>query len=1499
MYMVRKFINQRVLNVLVDNRLEGKILFFCYFLFVVFGNTRVFSQTQRSNSLNLAWTATSASGNVLDISGENLIASHELLGDPYAVKDMPKSWHLVLDGETELEEEVDRLVETELVAGDTVYMIVMYGQSNLGNTGRGVNTHSMAGAGFNPNTYSYPGNPNFKNTFLQQYIGFNGTPWTEPAKIYSPVSANYGILGPELAVLHRLTEAHPDLYWAITKVAKGGSNTKNDLKPNADFPNRGFPLITRTIESTQREMNARGKTVQLPGFGLYWQGESDAAWQMAAVEHYDNVKAIIAGLREKVGARDMPFFIMETQAGDPGCKVTYEWLPREHQGKGCLDLVQESQAKIAAEDPNVYLIDPKTFNFKTSDGTHFDLPSVMKAGEVVADEFLALFSPGAGGGTPPNSPNQPPTAEFSFTTNELVVDFDGSTSRDSDGRIVSYEWDFGDGSRGNQANPTHTYPTGGTYSVRLVVKDDDGDSDTFLRDVTVTEPVNQLPTSSFTASPDAGAAPLIVNFDGSASQDPDGNIVSYEWEFGEGSMRNGKVATFTYTIPGTYPVSLTVTDDNGGQDVSIINIRVSPANSPGQPPVASFTATPTTGMAPLPVSFDASGSSDPDGTIVRYAWDFGDGNSGNGVTLNHTYTAPGIYTATLVVTDNDGATHALSEDITVITPSGGGGDCFVEVGSAVVIEAENYTRQQLGSGEFSNRNWTVITEDTASLEKAVQALPDLGGSTRLGLTGPQLEYDIRFTTPGNYYVFIRTKGPNGNGDSFHVGLDGEAVTTDSGYGMGSKVGFWQWANIANTNQVVLVNVSTPGLHTLNLWMREDGVMVDKIILSQDNTLPTGLGSPASSMGDCSGVVNEAPIANIIADPLTGTAPLVVAFQGDNSSDPDGSIASYAWDFGEGNSSNEMNPTHTYTEAGTYTATLTVTDDLGAVGTYSETIVVSPAQDGGDCFVEVGGAVVIEAENYTRQQLGSGEFSNRNWTVIAEDTASLEEAVQALPDLGGSTRLGLTGPQLEYDIRFTTPGNYYVFIRTKGPNGNGDSFHVGLDGEAVTTDSGYGMGSKVGFWQWANIANTNQVVLVNVSTPGLHTLNLWMREDGVMVDKIILSQDNTLPTGLGSPASSMGDCSGVVNEAPIANIIADPLTGTAPLVVAFQGDQSTDPDGNIASYAWDFGDGNSSNEMNPTHTYTEAGTYTAMLTVTDDLGAVGTYSETIVVSPAQDGGGCFVESEGSVVIEAENFSRSQAGEGEFANRNWEVITEGSASTGEAVQALPDLGGSTGLNLTGPMLEYDINFNNTGNYVVFVRTYGPNGQGDSFHIGLDGNSVTNNSGIGMGSVLGSWKWANIANGNQVVVINVTTVGTHTLNLWMREDGIKIDKIILKQAKNVPSGIGPAESETEACVGNNSSPLVEVGSSPKNGEEETQYNVYPIPAQDVLNIEWNSYQGKEVNVQLYTSDMRVIQRHFISSAPEITLLNLTQLSDGLYFLAIRGPEGEIDSKTIMIQR
>jgi PKD repeat protein len=168
-------------------------------------------------------------------------------------------------------------------------------------------------------------------------------------------------------------------------------------------------------------------------------------------------------------------------------------------------------------------------------------------------------------------------------------------------------------------------------------------------------PPPNVPPVADPGGPYSGMVGAAISFDGSGSYDSDGTIASYAWDFGDGvGVGTGAMPSYTYAADGNYTVTLTVTDDDGatGEMTTVANVSTSPPQN--QPPIASAGG-PYSELVGSPITFDGSGSSDPDGTIMSYAWDFGDGSNGSGVTATHAYAAAGSYQAMLTVTDDQGA----------------------------------------------------------------------------------------------------------------------------------------------------------------------------------------------------------------------------------------------------------------------------------------------------------------------------------------------------------------------------------------------------------------------------------------------------------------------------------------------------------------------------------------------------------------------------------------------------------------------------------------------------------------------------------------------------------------------------------------------------------------------------------------------------------------------------------------------------------------------------
>ena len=163
------------------------------------------------------------------------------------------------------------------------------------------------------------------------------------------------------------------------------------------------------------------------------------------------------------------------------------------------------------------------------------------------------------------APNVAPTAAFTHNETDLLASFDANGSSDSDGSIASYSWSFGDGATGTGKTASHSYTTAGTYTVTLTVTDNQGASANQSASVIVVA-ANQLPIARFSAQVNH----LVVQLDGSTSTDADGRIVGYRWNFGEPAVGGANQSAeqkpqHTYQAAGTYTVSLTVTDDRGGE----------------------------------------------------------------------------------------------------------------------------------------------------------------------------------------------------------------------------------------------------------------------------------------------------------------------------------------------------------------------------------------------------------------------------------------------------------------------------------------------------------------------------------------------------------------------------------------------------------------------------------------------------------------------------------------------------------------------------------------------------------------------------------------------------------------------------------------------------------------------------------------------------------------------------------------------------------------------
>lgn len=243
-----------------------------------------------------------------------------------------------------------------------------------------------------------------------------------------------------------------------------------------------------------------------------------------------------------------------------------------------------------------------------------------------------------------------------------TVTFDASDAT-LDATLVKYDWDFGDGSKGSGRVASHQFRDVGNYTVTLTVTDLAGRKGSRSRNVAVGS--SGLPSASFVFSPASPGVGEEIAFNGAASTAvAPRTIVSYDWQFGTDRTGTGMVVLKRYDTPGTYNVTLTVTDDAGNKGTATQAVSVGTDSAGGL--AAKFTFSPASPVAGAAVNFNASTSTSAD-PIVEYRWDFGDGATSVKATptVAHTFGSAGAYVVTLRIKDSEGRTSIVTQSVTV------------------------------------------------------------------------------------------------------------------------------------------------------------------------------------------------------------------------------------------------------------------------------------------------------------------------------------------------------------------------------------------------------------------------------------------------------------------------------------------------------------------------------------------------------------------------------------------------------------------------------------------------------------------------------------------------------------------------------------------------------------------------------------------------------------------------------------------------------------------
>ncbi|UCD82364.1 MAG: hypothetical protein JSW26_13340 [Desulfobacterales bacterium] len=331
---------------------------------------------------------------------------------------------------------------------------------------------------------------------------------------------------------------------------------------------------------------------------------------------------------------------------------------------------------------------------------------------------------------------------------------------------------------------------------------------------------------------------------------------------------------------------------------------------------------------------------------------------------------------------------------------------------------------------------------------------------------------------------------------------------------------------------------------------------------------------------------------------------------------------------------------------------------------------------------------IEAEHFIQRFAGG----THRWEPDSSKSGASLTAVQARPDNG--TRMGYpvyltTGPRLDYRVTFARTGIHYVWIRGYATGSGDDSVHIGLDAQRQYDAENMVLRNH-NEWSWTNVTDNGTYAFIDVATEGVHTLNVYMHEDGFRLDKIVLTTAaDWFPSNDGPTEGTRG-----------------------------------------------------------------------------------------IFRQESSGGGL-------VSIETEHYHNLQT----QGFHRWEPDYQVGYSGGAALRALPDNGTSYDATL-GPRLDYNVNFIATGTYYVWIRGYAADKTGDTIHVGVDGISYADGERVKI-NTYNSWDWSNRTESDTVATIDILYPGLNTINIWMHEDGFRLDKIVLTKSSTFqPFGDGPDE-------------------------------------------------------------------------------------------------------------
>lgn len=770
----------------------------------------------------------------------------------------------------------------------------------------------------------------------------------------------------------------------------------------------------------------------------------------------------------------------------------------------------------------------------------------------------------------------------------LAVTADASGSTDTL-PITSYTFDFGDGtSVGPQsaAAATHTFTNGGNYTVRVTVTDSAGVSATRTQALSVGSP-----HAALQVTPGTGGAPLAVTADASASSDPIG-IASYTFNFGDGTTvgpQAGSTATHTYISTGPFTVTVTVGDSAGGSASAVASVTVA------APPTPALTITPASGPAPLSVVADASASAPGTNPISTYKFVFGDGTSVGpqaSPTASHVYSAGGVFTVTVTVTDTIGVSASTNASVTAVAPPTAALTVSPVSGTTPLAVTADASASIPGSNPIATYTFNFGDGTTVGPQSGAVASHTYG-------------------TPGTYTVKVTVADTSAATATATSSITASAaptaslVVSPSAGGAPLTTSADASASSAGSNPIVSYTFDFGDGTTVG---PQAGALANHTYSSGGNyTVKVTVTDSAGFKSSATAAVKVgAPAAVLHVSPALGATPLAVTADASGSTDPIG-ITSYTFDFGDGTVVGPQagsTATHTYSSASIYVVKVTVKDSTGTTASASSSVTaVAPPTAALAVTPGLGAtplAVTADASGSTpgTNPIATYTFNFGDGTVVGPQagptaghtyTAAGSYAVKVTVADGQGVTATATST-----VTAVVPPTPHVTVT---PPSGAVPLSVTIDGSSSTAGSNpiatYGF--SFGDGTIPAPPSGTAVTAHTYSIPGSYTVTL------IVTDTAGVSSSTT--------------ASVIVVNPPTTTLTVAPASGVAPVAVIADASGSSDPVG-ISSYTFDFGDGTTpvgpQAASKATHTYITAGNYTVTVTVIDTALATSQASASVAV-----------------------------------------------------------------------------------------------------------------------------------------------------------------------------------------------------------------------------------------------------------------------------------------------